>query len=1016
MTKLSEHNNEEIQSSELGAGLLGSLDVAAVEKIQQDLEDGLVDEAISKQRHLPPPATQEQSSAYARMRAIIAERLTTQGRAAGVFDVLQPYDTAVSRVRLPLHERALVSLRLGEAYCATLNYPSSVALLDEAIRYAGLAEDRNLEASARCSLGLVYCYLGEYVIAQEHLKTALNLFTKAADKRGEAQVYLYSGLVLSGLGEIGKSIEFYNRSIALAEEIKDEQIISEGKVNLATAFLLQGKARKAIKLYEVTVSEFEQKARIRLAAQTYNNLAHSLILTGDWSRAEHILEKSLVLSRQNQDDYGEAMALGMFGLLYVLTGRIPTAKQTLNFSIELARQINSKDCESFSEINLGRVYLSLGEPAHAIAFLLAGLEIALTINRIGYAVEAHLLLAEAYLLQQEKEQAEEVVQSAKKLIARQPNYLLEGKLLHCEGRLALADGKQDALSLLSRAIEIFEVFSYPFEKGLCFLDRATVMGEHRETLVKAIADVERAAQMFERLNSTQLLAAAREHLKALVSRLPKSKGEGALMHDKILEERRQIYRLIKACRSREMVIKEMAENLRRQSHADLVAIYEVDREGETKLLTSTSDLVLLKGLLDRRLRESIGTNKRAWIGGRGFDEPFYLDLLPLSPEKQLAIVIWLVPRKLIDPEATHALLEIVGELLTIAARQEERRVEVNEVESRRIRSFKGLPDLVYAGKKMIELTEQLLRIQSSDLTVLITGESGTGKELIARAIHSVSERRASPFLPFNCTATPSEIVEAQLFGYRKGAFTGANIDYEGVIRAASGGTLLLDEIGDLHLSIQPKLLRFLQEGEIQPIGYSRPIQVDVRVIASTNRELEVMVERGEFREDLYHRLNIIRLSVPPLRQRRDEVALLADLFLKQSCHRTGKQLSFSPEAMFVIESFDWPGNVRQLKNEIERIVAFAGEGDVIEKYQLSSEIVQAAANLKLNEKALKVATDFVSKSGHTLEEILAATEREVIVRAIKQCRGNIRRTAILLGVSRKGLYDKIKRLKIKYAN
>src|SRR5262249_43673260 len=151
--------------------------------------------------------------------------------------------------------------------------------------------------------------------------------------------------------------------------------------------------------------------------------------------------------------------------------------------------------------------------------------------------------------------------------------------------------------------------------------------------------------------------------------------------------------------------------------------------------------------------------------------------------------------------------------------------------------------------------------------------------------------------PFNCTATPREIVEAQLFGYRKGAFTGANIDYEGVIRAANGGTLLLDEIGDVDLSVQPKLLRFLQEGEIQPLGYSRPIRVDVRVIASTNRDLGGMVERGEFREDLYHRLNIIRLSVHPLRQRRDEIVLLALYFLKQSCQRTGKRLNFDPEAL-----------------------------------------------------------------------------------------------------------------------
>src|SRR5262245_32013420 len=181
MREISEQSNEESPSTGLGSDVVCSLnEVEAVEQIRRALDEGLIDEAISLQRQLPPVTTSEQGSAYARLRAIIAERLTTQGRAAGVFDVLQPYDTAVSRVRLPMQERALVSLRLGEAYCATINYPSSVALLDEAIRYAGLAGDKDLEASARCSLGVVYCYLGEYVIAQEHLQGALDFFTKAS--------------------------------------------------------------------------------------------------------------------------------------------------------------------------------------------------------------------------------------------------------------------------------------------------------------------------------------------------------------------------------------------------------------------------------------------------------------------------------------------------------------------------------------------------------------------------------------------------------------------------------------------------------------------------------------------------------------------------------------------------------------------------------------------------------------------------------------------------------------------
>jgi DNA-binding NtrC family response regulator len=178
----------------------------------------------------------------------------------------------------------------------------------------------------------------------------------------------------------------------------------------------------------------------------------------------------------------------------------------------------------------------------------------------------------------------------------------------------------------------------------------------------------------------------------------------------------------------------------------------------------------------------------------------------------------------------------------------------------------------------------------------------------------------------------------------------------------------------------------------------------------------VMVERGEFREDLYHRLNIIRLFVPPLRERREEVLPLAQYFLAQACLRAGKKLGFSSEALLVLESYDWPGNVRQLRNEIGRIVAFAGETDTIEKFHLSPEIIQATANLKLNAQALEKSREIVFKPGYTLDEMLAATEKQIIKNAIKQCRGNIRRTAEILGVSRKGLYDKIKRLKIRHTD
>src|SRR5213075_2983464 len=255
-----------------------------------------------------------------------------------------------------------------------------------------------------------------------------------------------------------------------------------------------------------------------------------------------------------------------------------------------------------------------------------------------------------------------------------------------------------------------------------------------------------------------------------------------------------------------------------------------------------------------------------------------------------------------------------------------------------------LPGFIHSSPAMTRLVEEVHKIRSSDVTVLVTGESGTGKELVARAIHALSTRRQKVFVPFNCTAVPKELSEGYLFGHRRGAFTGAVSDSPGVIRAAAGGTLFLDEIGDLPLDVQPKLLRFLQEGEIQPLGEQRPSKVDVRIIAATNTDLEEMVAQGRFREDLYYRLNVIRLRVPPLRERRSEVPTMVSYYINHYAAKFGrKDIQMTPQAIDLLMVGEWHGNVRQLCNEVQRVVARAEDGAVITPEQLSPELRRMGA-------------------------------------------------------------------------
>jgi transcriptional regulator with GAF, ATPase, and Fis domain len=322
-----------------------------------------------------------------------------------------------------------------------------------------------------------------------------------------------------------------------------------------------------------------------------------------------------------------------------------------------------------------------------------------------------------------------------------------------------------------------------------------------------------------------------------------------------------------------------------------------------------------------------------------------------------------------------------------------------------------MPGFIHSSPAMTRLVEEVHKIRSSDVTVLVTGESGTGKELVARAIHAISSRRDKVFVPFNCTAVPKELSEGYLFGYRRGAFTGAVNDSPGVIRTAAGGTLFLDEIGDLPLDVQPKLLRFLQEGEIQPLGEQRPLKVDVRIIAATNTDLEEMVAQGRFREDLYYRLNVIRLRVPPLRERRSEVPTIVSYYINHYSAKFGrKDIQITPQAIDLLMVSDWPGNVRQLCNEIQRIVARAEDATVITPDHLSPELRRTGSPISPAATGGPVGhIQAASIPIGTLADAFAEVERRMIADALRRHNGNISRAARELGLTRRGLYLKLER-------
>jgi Nif-specific regulatory protein len=371
---------------------------------------------------------------------------------------------------------------------------------------------------------------------------------------------------------------------------------------------------------------------------------------------------------------------------------------------------------------------------------------------------------------------------------------------------------------------------------------------------------------------------------------------------------------------------------------------------------------------------------------------------PLIVFEQPLGVVYLTTR---NPEIrfNHDHQELLTAIASIAAitLQNIRRVERLEDELRRQRA--ETREMIGESRPMRQLNRLIAKAAPSDSTVLIRGESGTGKELAARAIHRGSPRARKPFVAINCAALPEHLAESELFGHERGAFTGAINQKHGLFEAADGGTIFLDEIGELPLALQAKLLRALQEREVVRVGGVHPIKVNVRVIAATNRDMEAMAKDGRFREDLYYRLNVFPITLPPLRERREDIVLLARYFLRQfgeACKRPARGLT--QPALNCLLRYDWPGNVRELQNAIERAVVLC-DGEFIHPFDLPETIRELDAPTEA--------------TGLHLQTAIKETKKRLILQAIEQAQGNLTAAAKLLGVDAANLHRLIREMEIK---
>ncbi|HVF48691.1 MAG TPA: sigma 54-interacting transcriptional regulator [Pyrinomonadaceae bacterium] len=979
---------------------------AELEATRLLLDQGLSSEAEARLHKLVRSA-QGHDSVLAEARSALSVAFEMQGRYRDSLEAVEMYETPETRPKLDAETLAAVRVRVGLAYNYTGDYPKSIALLNAALREATEHGTDAQRGAVYVALARVYRSINEYTIARDHAQKALESYRHTGDWRGLAEAYF--GIALADVfeGSHERGLETYEQALKLVGDHPAPYLLGKIYANMAGACWFLKRPHDGIRYLEKAVSYYERTEHKANAALGYNNLGINLILVGNWTRAQEALKRALALAFE-VDEHGAQVPciLDSLGELRMLRGDLEEAQSLLERAVDLATTNGNKWYAGQAMRTLGHCHLAMNDAGSALVKGVGALALAERINDRQALCDSHLLLAEAHLrLGHHDECAAQLQKLSEQTVDSVADLAVVGAAQRLYGLHALASGDAaQAVHHFGRSVSIFEMLGDRYRHALAHYELgcayATIQPERAEQ------PLAHAAAIFNELGARLNLQRAEDALAAL-ERVP-----AARVRARELATVSQLLtlRLAEAVTSRELLLRELAAVIQQETKARRVLVFERGEDQRQRAVIGhgiqSAECARLAGVLD-----SLETEEER----ERFAQDEDAALVELHVRNAPPATLLIAPRdrsKLSGGSSLESLLRVAGMGLELCAFRERARHEGGGHHQTPLADQNLMPGFIHSSPAMTELVEEINKIRSSDVTVLVTGESGTGKELVARAIHALSSRRSKVFVPFNCTAVPKELSEAYLFGYRKGAFTGAVNDSPGVIRAAAGGTLFLDEIGDLPIDLQPKLLRFLQEGEIQPLGEQRPMKVDVRIVAATNTDLERMVEEKRFREDLYYRLNVIRLRVPPVRERRSEIPTIVNYYINHYSERFGRRdIRITPQTVDLLMVGNWPGNVRQLCNEIQRIVARAEDGTLITPEHLSPELQRNSPPIP-NAPASALSLDTID-TNTSLADAIEELERKMIADALHKTGGNVTRAARELGLTRRGLQLKLSRYDIR---
>lgn len=959
---------------------------------------------------------QPESERGVQARVQLAEIYEGLGRHDDAEKALAPYDVR-NLDGFATHLRGQLILAFGSLAYWQDDFPRSVTLLNRAKEILEPTGDVvNLARAFHC-LGRAFWALDEIALAREYYELAIEWGRRARKDRALAISYMNLGLVARHEGDMDEAGMCYRRALRLLRNSNDEVTRARLQNNLGAMLLLQGNFHEAANSFRRALEHLSSVQSDHLTATMHNNLAVAGIYTGDWAEAESHIQQALEIVRRHGPKLLEGESTETLGNLRAHQGRTKEANELLRSALARAREISSRRDETRTLIALSRLWLMARNTHLALTYARSARDLALEIKDQRLSSEAAIMMAEGYRRSDKWMPAEDWAKIAQEELEQLPYPYLDA--LVQRNMAAFASRKHDP----TRGDRLYQQVEEVFRSMNAAYQTALTIFEHGESLVRrgehahAYERFTEAAEQFRKLGAQLDVERSEREAQRASEKTPAWQLAQPTSISLVPPDVAPlVMQVLQAASGRERLLRELMFTAKQALGADAAAIFAADDEGQL-YAQATIDLdeagrehavaAIAHHLAKERAAAGSDINEESSFHGRATLSDHCRTLAPRRSGG--AFVLYLRASAIISERRAEILEAIVG-----CARLALQMIDLR-TDMRRARPFNShvMPEsrehfrkIITASFVMRDVLARMERLKDSDATILLLGESGTGKEVIAQSLHEESNRRDKIFLPFNCTAAPRELAESQLFGHKKGSFTGAINDQRGIIRAAEGGTLFLDEIGDLPPEIQPKLLRFLQGGEIMPLG-ENPRRVDVRVIAATNRDLEQDVRQGRFREDLYYRLNTFVIKIPPLRDRAEDIPLLVSYFFEETCRRNNRQLAgITPEAMGYLARYQWPGNVRQLKSEVERIVVFAEDGQYIGAESLSPDILNSAAA----PAPVHFNLDFSKRIN--IKEILIEVERQLLAEALARHSGNVTRAADQLGLRRQTLDYKLRRFHI----